>query len=407
MSQLNLLMDCRELLDEYLKLVDIGDIVNMTDGQSVTSRGFKIRKDEDYNLLIESLLKLWVKYSNVLMRYGYVYTENFGKKLTSPLYYAVLFLDKDETATGKKIKERSINISLEYAKMLNPLLNAIQMREPLSSEQESKITTLHTLTNKAGTVLSDSGKKQQYDDREINEKTGEVFSDVTEQTEQTEQFKKLELFRKIAIYDDSKKTIVMEDMGIANLIYAALKQSIKLSDRTIYKTSPYPETIHTFMTSFLKVYYRDRTPKIKLPLDKIITYDSEQGVIHIRTGVTMSWGALGGDRGRYCDEIKIIRKAMYDCGIYYTTSDSVKKLCFPEEAATEHKDVALEMENLLPPPTPPPTSPITTDGGRSSRRRKAYKTTRRNNKHKNKKHYRRKRHTKRCKKSHRRRRSRR
>jgi hypothetical protein len=387
LSELNSLMDCRKLLDKYLKLVDIVDIVNITDGQSVTSKGFKIHVEKDYDLLIESLLKLWLMYSNVFGQY-YNYDPNkieiFGKKLTSPLYYAVLFLD--ETATHDEIIERSI-IGLEYEKIRSPRLRNIRMQEELNEEQQSKIDESIKLTYEAMNVLSTPDTKKQYD-----EKTGLVLSDVTEQTEQTEQFAKLKLFRKLAIFDANDPTVAMEDVGIANLISAALKQSIKIDTRTSYKNAPYSEMMHTFMTSFLKGYYKEKSKL--LPLDKIITYDSERHVIHIRTGVTKGWGVLGGDRKRYCDSIKDICKAMDNRGIYYTKSDSVNELCTIPIKVDAHDIVGAPDIN---------DSGLGGGNGKSTRRRKAYKTTRRNNKYKNKNRYRRKRHTKRNKKSHRRR----
>ena len=222
---------------------------------------------------------------------------------------------------------------------------------------------------------------------------------------------KLVLFKKLAVYDDSlteKKS--KADIGIMNLITTALIDS--KDNRTLFQTLDYEppiiaEIICHFLRAFFDTYFRsdkyvrsvlfesEKRDNLLIRLDEIIKLNDEHICIHIHTGVGR---ILDGDRARFCKEIQIICKTMDNFGITYTRSKNVNKLCFPEEAAKEHKDVALEMDLL---------SPTIPAGGKSTRRRKSYKTTRRINKNKNKKQYRRKRRTKRCKKSHRRRRSRR
>lgn len=222
---------------------------------------------------------------------------------------------------------------------------------------------------------------------------------------------KLELFKKLAIYDKdlSPENKSKADVGIMNLITRALKDSKdKRTQRTLFRTQYYgspiiAEIICHFLRVYFNIYFRllrkqmlelndvskladiSKLTDLLIRLDKIITLDDNHSCIHIHTGVGKRFD---GDRARFCKQIEIICREMDKFGIKYTYSKSVVKLCNTSE---------VEMKDLSP----------TTAGGRSSRRRKAYKTTRRNNKHKNKKNYRRKRHTKRCKKSNRRRRSRR
>jgi hypothetical protein len=229
-------------------------------------------------------------------------------------------------------------------------------------------------------------------------------NDLTELNSMNKEYNDmLVLFKKLAIYDNSLPTNKSKaDLGIMNLITRALIHSKDNDNRTLFRTQDYQSPIIAeIICHFLRVYFdtyfrrvRFESEKKRLDLlirlDEIITLNDTHSCIHIHTGVGKT---LDGDRKRFCEQIKIICETMDNFGIMYTRSKSVVKLC---NTATEHTDVALEMEDLLHP---------TTDGGRSSRRRKAYKTTRRNNKHKNKNQYRRKRRTKRCKKSNRRRRS--